>query len=212
MSTKFVGFIGIECYDVMLYAAKILRDFHHRVLLIDASTEQSLCSILPDGFDTAEIVSYKGIDLLTAYDIDLGSYSDFDYVYINFGWNTTVKAIQQCEEIYCFTDYQKHNYKRLKDVQLDKQTSRFLVIRNEVPAAYVDDVVEMLEHLNFNEQNVYGLSISQTDVLAMLRCQHDGTISFSNVSKDMQQLIKVVLEYDVEPKLIAKNWKSLSMS
>ena len=29
---------------------------------------------------------------------------------------------------------------------------------------------------------------------------------------DMQQLIKVVLEYDIEPKLIAKNWKMLASS
>lgn len=208
MDSKVIGFIGIECYDLMLYIAKMLLQLKCSALLVDASYSQSLSYVFQGDIVPNEYLDLYGVDLLAGVDFfDPSLAQGYDYTLVYFGFDQN--GLQNCDELYIVTDYQRHNMAAIRTID-PGNICRFLVVRDR---AYYNwnskSIVAEFPNLEISVDDIYSIEDSETDVSLRIALHHSAKLNMKKVSLDIKEFVLHVLDVDFDAKTLESAWKSV---
>lgn len=199
---KFIGFIGIDKYDIIHYTARVLKNLGKEILLIDASERKALTASIPLTAET--IFDYNGIDFVSS----LGAakkyavLSNYDYVLIDFGFQKNNPLIHKCNEIWLVSDMQKHNIMHLRSLKLQHTQPRFLILRDRGYTKILDYLVQLLKPLSIQKNTVFIIKEDENSYRRMLDCMYNDKILMRKISRDIIEVIKNILAQDfTEPEI-----------
>ncbi len=184
------GFIGTVSYDLIHYLSRVARAFKKKSLIIDCSDSMATSytvrtPIVPPG----ERVDYRGVDFIGFPD-DLDMVEEYDYVFIDFGFEVGHPYVDECDGIYVVTDHQLQNVMRLKDLEFDEDQDLSLIVRDDVGSKFsVSSVCRMLGELQFDPDRVFSIMQSDQNTLAALSVQYDSIFKFNRVTDDVRDII-----------------------
>ena len=194
---KFIGFLGIDKYDIIHYTSKILNKLGVSTLMIEA-----LSASIP--MPSESIFDYNGVDFVPSLaaakkHADL---RDYDYVLIDFGFQRNNPLIHKCDEIWLVSDMQKHNIMHLRNLRLNPRQPRFLILRDRAYMRIIDYLVQLLKPLGINKNTVFVLKEDENSYKRMLDCMYDDKISMKKISQDMVEVLKNILAQEfTEPEI-----------
>ncbi len=190
-----MGFIGIESYDLMIYLAMTMQALNCSVLLIDNSHELSLAECIPGlpEATNASPVDYRGITTVKG----LNELPDnYDYVLVYFG-KDIAQGLENVNEVYMVTDYQKHNVNFLRSVELTEDNYPFLVVRDRVASKVTPESIHLeLEELSIPSESVLTIEDSSYDLNLKVMCQYNSLSGLAKVSDSIKEFIRVALSED----------------
>lgn len=206
MGAKVFGFCGIECYDLIYYAAKTATHLGFSTLLVDLSPTHEMCYLYHDSFGIGDIVEVNGVSLMGGR-LEKGCLSGYEYIFIYYG--TKPILMDLCDEFYFVTDFQKQNIAALASIKVP-DVPRYLIVRDRgncsLNYAYI---LEEVPNLDVDETNIYPIEDSDEDVRAKTLLQYSMGVKFSRLSDSIMELIMHILETDFSHKDINAAWKAI---
>lgn len=199
-----LGFVGAYKADILYYFANILTRLNKRVLVIDASHEQTFKYSIPNMMSDEE-TNFRGIqyvfDKRTIDTLSKIDYMPYDIVLIDYGFNSEVREDwYQCNIMFVITDYQKHHLIKLKQLLEYKiDNIKFVKIYRDVVNCKInkkytnyflniEDQAEVLEE--------YVLDLTEQDKVNQLLFQHDLFFSYKKLSKSYKNLfVDIISEF-----------------
>lgn len=206
MSTKVLSFTGVECYDLILYIARVYKQLDKQVLLVDNSTSQSLSHCVPGLVDVnaGTPVDFGG---MTATKHIVAPPSNFDFVLIYTGKNAH-EIMDYADEIFLVTDYQKHNVAQLLNTELAEDEEPAVIFRDRVTSKITPDtIMAKFTSCGFNVKTLYALEDTTEDLASKVLCQYNTFDQFRKVSPSIKDLIIKVISEDFEEKEVTKALK-----
>jgi len=61
---KSFWFVGVECYDIIYYTAKVASNLGFKCIMVDLAKDGALSYLYQDTFSAGEVVNVNGIDLI----------------------------------------------------------------------------------------------------------------------------------------------------
>ena len=206
MSSKVFGFIGMECYDLIFYAAKAATSLGFPTLMVDLSPDHELCYLYPGSFSSGDIVDVDGVSLMGGQ-LEKGCFSGYDYIFINYGRNRALLDLS--DEIYLVTNFQKHNIAVLDGIVLP-DVPRYMVVRDRGACSInYGFILEELPDLDIGEEEIYAVEDSDADIQARVFLQYSMKVKFSKLSDCVKDFVKHILEADFSHRDIDSTWKQL---
>lgn len=207
MLTNAIGFVGIDCYDLILYLAKVLSVLGERVLVSDNSDTGALSCCIPE-ITTWEsgTVNYFGVDC--TQDVNTIDES-YNWVFIDFGFSGRERELE-CDEIYYVTDYKRHNVKAIAEHLLSADILCGLIMRDRLTSKIT--MQSVLVDINSNtiaEDASYEIFEQQSDLTAQLMMQYNVGLSFKLMSQSMKEFICAFLSDTFNKKEIMNCIKSV---
>ena len=206
MSTRVLGFVGVECYDLIIYIARVYKQLGKKVLIVDNSTLQSLSHCITGLIETNDgnPIDFGGI---TAVKRLKDLLSGFDFIIVYTGRHSH-PIIEYATDIYLVTDYQKHNIEQLLSTPLDDDDEPVTIFRDRVTSKITPEtVLSILSSHGFNTQKVYHLDDSTEDLASKVLCQYNHFDHFKKVSRSITQFITDVVSLDFDEKEVTKALK-----
>lgn len=193
---KFIGFLGIDKYDIIHYTAKVLHKLGKETLLIDASARKALTASIPMTSET--VFDYKGVDFVPSLAAakKYVNLRDYDYVLIDFGFQKDNPLIHKCNEIWLVSDEQKHNIMHLRSIRLEDTQPRFLILREHSYMRVHDYLVQLLKPLGIHKNTAFIIKEDAESYKRMMECMYNDYISMKKVSPEMINVIKNILAQD----------------
>lgn len=188
MNNKYVGFFGVDKYDVILYIASLISCADKKILLVDYSENKALSYSVqkPMNLDT-EIYStrIKNVDFLSADHINAAL--NYDYVFIDFGFNYEHVDVDKCQCYISITDQQIHNIESLKKLN-PFDIGKAVIILSGVN--YKIDSNFVAQQLNLkNNDKMFFVYDDNVNTIHKLDCLYTNKISFKRCSKDFKAMI-----------------------
>lgn len=209
MENKIICSIGIDHYDIVHYLASTGVALGKRVLVVDLSGDGGVTATVPNAAFTGGAAEYLGVDFSNSAEFLAGHAKDYDYVFTYFDMSTQVIP-SWAEEVYVFTDCQKHHLNALSKIRLKEKQYRKLVIRGSIDSKdYRQYALAVLKNFNFDEKEVVEIPFSEHDLNAMLAIQYNGDYHYLGISSKIKDLIYKFYEVDFDEKEITKAIKSL---
>lgn len=203
MEAKVIGMAGIDSYDVVSYASRILLNLNCKVLLIDNTGRASLFRTACNPHDDViRPYDYRGVRFLHKADLTQEMLQLYDYIFIDFGYALNHKDINSCSEVWIFTDLQMHNTESFEGWSLPSDIPRFLVVRDAFDFKVTPDLVlqfvNQSSNLNIPTSNLKYLPFNYEDMQARLACQYNNVFMFKKISAEMTDLLNTIVGYDFE--------------
>lgn len=198
LNNAIFSFIGVECYDILIYMARYLADHGSRVLLVDNSESKSLAVCVPGGYTapSKSVIDYGGVTLVK--DLETLPVSKFDVILAYYGRHGK-NVSQNSSEVFAVLDYQKHSALSILDTVLPEDVPVTMIFRDQAFTKITEDaVVAYLEENGFRADASLYLEDPDTDVENRVLCQYNFFQPFDTISESMQSLLCDLLEVDVK--------------
>lgn len=207
-NTKIIGFAGIECYDLMVCLGKTINRLGCSCILVDNSDDLSLACVYQDELSEGEIMAIGMMQIARNLHLAENELEQYNYVLVYFGFNS--QEFAACDEIYCVSDFQQHNIRRIAKFDLG-EVCRFLVVREGVcsnlSAAFL---VESLPNLRISQNSVFEIAESDEDLVAKIMMHHSVKLHFAKASSGIRDFVVQVLNVDFADREIRKAFKLAS--
>ena len=209
---KVFGFFGVEKFDIILYLTKVLEVFKKNVLVIDVAYEKSISSAIPNS-DELPVFNYNSADFISS-DESLKYLGDnYDFMFIDFGFNVNHPLVNKCDEIYFVTNMYINNTYRILDAKLADDQERFLIIRDVENYKAVPDVIcSAFASLSITKDTCFKLQENADDHYNKLDCMYNDMKSLKAVSEEMITIILLILSQDFLEKDLRNAIKKLTSS
>ncbi len=207
MSTR-IGFFGTECYDLILYCARILKNCGKSVMIVDSTDDGSLISAVPPvkGVEN-EVLDYRGLHCFT-HEIE---YMDMDYdvAVLYYGFN--YECFTKVNYAFLVTDCQLHNIEKCKrivnvipefvdSVQEDEsEDERELLDTNVFESGMLNLLILgadatgrqrfICSQLGLEAEQCHAVWLDDGDYTARISCQYDAVFRFAKISPEYKDLI-----------------------
>lgn len=196
------GFVGIDSYDLVMYAAKVASNLVGSVLVIDRSNDRSL-AVYADEFRSSDSNCWQCSDFY--YTRDLVEKEGYDFVFVYYGSNFAAD-FSECDDLFLVTDYQRHNVERLSTLRIGEDVFLFLVMRDRLgtkitPESVYDNINEVIR-LGKQEEVLIELADTSADLSSRISLQYDGCINMKSLSDSVNQFLVKVFSADFEEKEI----------
>lgn len=204
---KFIGFLGLDSYDLVILIARFLDNLEQRVLIMDCSElgRLSYCIPIPVSLNPQkDLIHYKNMKFVRGYNENV-QVENYNYIIIDFGGEVDNSLLQSCEIIYIITDMQQHNMECMMGLNTPDATI-YLLIKNffhSTNLRYIDDYFK--EKL-FTIKDCYLFPTSEMDLENMVMLQYFYDIKLNKVSKQLKKLIHTILinHFNFDEKVILK--------
>lgn len=207
-NTKVIGFAGSDKYDLIMYLACILQQMDQKVLLIDLSDAGALSEVLQDSeLSQIEIthpciMDYRGMHYIPRFEhwqlrMDIVSpylyheNQDYNYVLVDFGFQTGHSALIRCDMMILVSDMQKHNFIRIKSL-MEHATNSHIIVWRDVIACKIRPM-DLLSQEIVQEGNIVILDFDRNDYMGRIQMQYSKQIHLSKVSKGILVLLAMVV-------------------
>ena len=189
---KVIGFLGVDKYDMIHYISRILKNLSYKVLLVDYSESKALKNSIPipSGLDSStNIVEYRSVDFSNELKPDADTINRYNYILIDFGFQTSHYELKNCTDIVFVTDLQQHNANRLLNFKIPI-IHKYLIIREVIKSKITADyVTQLLEPLKVIKGNHYIISQDTIDSRIMIECQYNNKFKFNRISNPFKDLL-----------------------
>lgn len=128
---KMIGFVGENCYDMMLLLARAMHCFGYKVLLADRNIYHTLSAVIPvpDGVNPArQVAEYDGM-YFTGAELKEEQIEPFDYILADFGM-VLHRDMERCASMILVSGGMPHQIRRIKEFCIPKAKTRAVVIRD----------------------------------------------------------------------------------
>jgi hypothetical protein len=215
---KIVGFIGMDKYEYILYLSRILYHLKKNVLLVDCSETGALTASIPiPKGATDTVIETRGIMFLDGRSsFENHSFcweeapineKEYDYVLIDYGYNTNADGLRNCDQLVIVTDQLAHNLGRLSIPDFLKDKEKTLIIKHVVSCKITPEYIA--KELDFDHpftKKVYVVYEDELDRECKIKCQYEGVFRFIKISMQLKSVIKG-LTIELLPKLTKKELK-----
>ena len=206
MSTKIFGFVGIECYDIIYYTAKVASSLGFKCLMVDLAKNGGLTYLYHGDCTVGDIVSVNNVDLVKA-PVDSKVFNDYDYVFLSF--ETNVSQLQLCHELYFATSFQKNQIALLKNLSVPN-VPRYLVIRDRGACSMnYKYILDELRNLDVSEEDIYSLDDTDDDIASKIYLQYSMNTKLGRLSSSVKALVEHILDVDTDKKSLNAAWSAL---
>lgn len=206
MNTKVFGFVGVECYDIIYYTAKVASNLGFKCIMVDLAKDGALSYLYQDTFSAGEVVDVNGIDLIKG-PLETGSLAGYDYVFISY--EHTPVLLELCHELYFATTFQRNDIYWLKDLRVP-DVARFLVVRDRAASSMsYKYILEELPNLEISEDDIYALEDTEDDIAAKIYLQHSMKTKLGRLSTSIKDLVEHLLDIDSDKKQLNAAWAAL---
>lgn len=207
MAIKFC-FYGTSCYDLILYAARVLKQCKMSVLLLDYSKEQSLSCAIPEvkGLETG-IRDYRGLAFSKDNVSSAEQNSNYDVVFLYLGEYSDYK--ESGDYNFIVTDCELHTVERTKTLKSDLQSLSLMSDSDEKPDTNEDfDVFEryclnliilgvdasaragyISSQMEFSGEHCSVVDMDESNLESRIRCQYDEVFRFNRISDEYKDLV-----------------------
>ncbi len=188
-----IGFLGIETYDIILYLSKMLYHLNKKVLIIDDSDTEALtyCISIPATMNPKiNRINFCNIDFIKEKSVS-EYLKDYDYIFIDFGFKTNHKEIQNCSYIYLVTDKQQHNLARIQNLKYSQDV--YLIIKDRIKDKNIVYLLETMKAKGINIKQYYCLYYDDLDMENMIAIQYRNDISFKHQSGQLKELLNELI-------------------
>lgn len=207
---RIIGFVGVECYDLIHLLSKVITTLGASCLVIDNSDTKALSCSVPGGLTAGNCSYYHGVDFIA--DISLRDNTDtqsYDYVLIDFGFSNDAD-MKLCDEVTLVTDFQIHNLERLKQIDVG-DVYRNLVLRDRVSSKLKPEyAISELSMHGITSENTILLEESQQDLENRLLCQYNNVFNFKQACDGMRVFVESALVMDYSVSQIKSAYKTVS--
>ena len=204
-TTKLIGFYGIAQTDICIYTASVLQNMGFSVAVYDNSYEGATEFCIPRPVEILSPVNYKNIDyyrLKKPADREI----DYDFICLDMGVWPERQALSECDFTILVTDptlsilskYREY----MKGIELPTRVVLRGIDHDMVPVKKVQHIleeenpfVECFEVLHFNDE----------DEILRVSMQYYGFRDFMRISKDMERIIKGIVEEATDAAKIVVN-------
>ncbi len=194
MGDRLIGFLGSDKYEIILYLSRILYHLGKKVLLVDYAETEALYQSIPIPESLKEennYIHYSGIDFIQGKYYKRNKKEKYDYILIDFGYDTENIILSQCEKVLFITDLQLHNIKRIKNISYNGNGEKYLIIKDVFPCKIKPEYIqEQLSNLMIEEQQVYILYQDPIDMKYRIQSQYDLNFSFPKLSKPAKSFLQ----------------------
>ncbi len=197
---KTIGFVGSDKYEIILYLSRILYHLKKKVLLVDFSETRALTQSIPIPQvlrESETYLEYRGVDFIKGNNFNLKMVNEYDYVFLDFGYNKSELSKIPCDNIVYVTDLQFHNAKRL-NINKDYGVENNIIVIKDVFQCKITPEY-LLNELNpkTNIKMIYIIEQDGLDIKLRINSQYSQTVSFDRLSKSMKIFLKdILLEFD----------------
>lgn len=207
------GFIGVDCYDLILYLSRTARYLNKRALIVDYSDGMALSySIRNPLVPENEVIDYRGVDFVS-FPESLDMIEDYDYVFIDLGFNKSDWVLENCDCVIFVTDLKLHNIERLKTINVFDDQDVSLVIRNIVNSKIKPKFVSsQFEYLNLTSDDIFTIEYSENNEAVAINAQYDSIFRFNRLTGDFKNFIKKFFEADFNSKVVQAAFKKASIA
>jgi hypothetical protein len=184
------GFIGIESYDIIHYLSRVARGLGKKSILIDCSDSMALSYTIRNPLvPVGNLVDYRGVDFISQPE-SIDFIEQYDYAFIDFGFDNEHPFIDECDGIFVVTDYQLHTNARIKGLEVADDQFLGLLLRNDVGSkVQAQTVIKQLGGLRFDEENVFSLMQADSNTATALAVQYDNVFKFDKITSDLKDFI-----------------------
>lgn len=171
-NSKVIGFIGVDCYDYILYLTRILTILGCKVLLIDYSCTQSLTYCIPHPKDMdsyKEIVEYKGFDF-TRRIFSLEWEGEYDFIFIFYGLYD-LKNYSMCNFYILLSDGQRHHLDRIKVLKVEDEKVLQILLKDTEDVINKQYVLSLMGKNSFPSVYLLNQRIQEYKNKCMLQSQ-----------------------------------------
>lgn len=189
-----IGYVGIECFDFVLYTGRTLTKLNKRVLVVDFSETGAFLRSIPHGMGLDSengIVNYRDINytrhlptkeeiamfkdgvVFVVYGLNYINDISFPFQEINIVINTFPNVIYQVNS--------------LMQNNLNSLNVRVL-IRDMISPDDVDNVKQLLS-FEYDEEKINYLYLDLSDYENAVNCQYKQVVSFTYASRKMEKCI-----------------------
>lgn len=204
MNVKVFGFLGVDCYDVIYYAAQTAKHLGHSSLIVDLSSSRSASYLYQGDYQEGDIVDVNGVSLVYGK-LHRGVMSDYEYIFINYGFTSSL--LDLCHEIYIVSDCKKNNVDRLKSIDLP-DVPRYLVLRDsEILSISNEYFMGEFSKFDIGENEFFILSDTDDDRVAQVYLQYSRNVKLGKLSNSLCSFIEHMFDVDASKQDIARAWK-----
>lgn len=208
------GFFGTYKCDIINYFSRILNNLDKKVVVVDASIEQTMNYCIPDTYED-DYISYRNVDYykncINQDRFSDISYEDYDVILIDFGFNKQLlNELYDCKALFLVCDFQRHNVQNMKDFisSLEGESSIVRIYRDivdsKINSKYVDSYLD-IESCTQIIAN-YDFELEQCDYKCNLESQYNDIFKFKDLSKEYKDMFYDIISefFQVEKKQILK--------
>lgn len=211
MDTKIFGFVGIESYDLIYYAANLIQNLGCNVILIDASEkrDKSLMHIVHCDFEDNSIYKFKDISFVSTSAVAALNFDNYDYAFVYYGKvKDTIKLV--CDELYLVTDYQMHNLELLRQFCMT-EVCKFILVRDRSYCNFSEKyLLEEFPELGLRTEDIFAVEDTDADVSTRLLLHHSASVKLNKISKSVKVFIFHLFDVDFTLKQMESAWKKIT--
>ena len=197
----YIGFVGTDKHDLILYLARILHHLGKKVLIFDGSETGALtaCVPCPDGLENS-IIEYRGLNFanirryhgsLNEELLNLGT----EIILADYGYEMNEKDAGSVNHMIYVTDQQKHNIERLLPVATYKCESKYLIVRDTVGYKIGPESIKVeLGLYDIPEGRTFSIFHDEVDAKYKLKCQYEIIFSFKKLSMTAKNALKGLIK------------------
>ena len=196
---KIIGLYGIEKQDIIIILAKSLVHLGNKVLLLDATEQKELISMLQTE-EKSMLMEYQGIYFMEA---DQGSEvfisetmqkKGFDVIFLDMGFRHFNNWEPQIGRRFYFCDQQRHHWKTLSGLIQKEDPSALFFFRDVIPCKLIPD--QLLKEYGFEirKDQLFVSYAEDGDGKYKLLCQYDPASYYSRYSASIQNFVCIVLQ------------------
>lgn len=208
MDSKFIGFVGVESYDVVHLLGNVLLGLGYKLTVVDCSQFGDIVYTVPGYTTDMTQIDYNNLTIYRAGSVNQIKLAEFVLIY--FGMNTKHPDIKKCDELWIYTDSQLHKLNALSRLAINKEQPRFVVFRDrQLTRATKELILDIMKPLNVRDSNFIELDDDVQSLDIQFRIQYDSKILFKGVTSNVTDLVINILESDFELKDIKKSLKEV---
>lgn len=177
-----LGFVGVECYDIVILLARKCAEYLGKTAVVDLSTSKNVGKIFSD--------YYREVDILEAFEEK--ELEEYKLIIFYFGEGES-KGVR-LDELVCVTGMNVEDIMRLKNVRGFEIKRLSIIVRDYVEGKYTPGYIkeEIRNRIGYEGviEAVDVLMLSAEDVLARSLLGREGDVNEKILSKDFRGLLE----------------------
>jgi len=193
LGTKRIAYIGIDCFDYILYLSRILHKLGKKVLVIDRSNTGALKTAVPVPNKIrpeSGVITNRKVDF-TMMDLDKNTFDEHDVSLEFYGFQNPNSELDEFSRITFVTDLFNHNIERLNSLGLDIKDNieRYLIVKDVVDTKISPYLIAGKLNYNVPEDNKLSLYFEYNDYISAIICQHNQVARFTKISRSYKRFL-----------------------
>lgn len=131
------------------------------------------------------------------YKEELAYKNEYNYILMDFGWDSSHTAISSCEFLYIITDLQQQNIEHILNMRFNG-ASVYVILKNIFHTNNSRIIKDYLDENHFDYKNCYLYPTTEVDMENMVMLQYNHDIQIKKVSRQLKNLIDIILIDNLE--------------